>query len=172
MAIQANKKRVAGPTLKEGDRVYLWRRNIKTKRQSSKLDFLKLGPFKIKRVKGPVNYELDLPKSMRIHPVFHISLLEKADPETPVDNDVELDPTSEDRIFEVEEILDHSWEKRQHLYLVKWKGYPPEENTWEPFANFQGWQDLIRYHTQHLGEPMPPGLHQKIQKKTRPRPQE
>jgi hypothetical protein len=167
MAIQANKKRVEGPTLKEGDKVYLWRRNIKTKRQSSKLDFLKLGPFRIKRVKGPVNYELELPKSMRIHPVFHISLLEKADPETPVDDNVELDPECEERIFEVEEILDHSWDNNQHLYLVKWKGYPHEENTWEPFKNFQGWRDLVNYHLTQPNEPTPPGLNRWIQQEKR-----
>ena len=61
MAVQANKKRVEGPTLKEGDKVYLWRWNIKTKRQSNKLDFLKIGLYKIRVVKGPVNYELELP---------------------------------------------------------------------------------------------------------------
>jgi hypothetical protein len=39
IAIRVNKKRVEGPTLKEEDKVYLWRRNIKTKRQNSKFDF-------------------------------------------------------------------------------------------------------------------------------------
>jgi hypothetical protein len=85
MASQANKKRIKGPILKEGDKVYLWRRYIRTKRQSNKLDFLKIGPYRIRAVKGPVNYELNLPKGMKIHLVFYISLLEKADPETPLD---------------------------------------------------------------------------------------
>src|SRR2546430_5251662 len=35
------------PVLKKGDKVYLLRRNIKTKRPINKLDFTKLGPFKI-----------------------------------------------------------------------------------------------------------------------------
>ena len=102
MANQANKRRVAGPTLKEGDKAYLWRRNIKTKRQSSKLDFLKLGLFKVKSIKGPVNYELELPKSMRIHPVFYISLLERADPDTPVDDSVEIALEDQEETYEVE----------------------------------------------------------------------
>jgi hypothetical protein len=58
--------------------VYLLRKNIKTKRLSGKLDYKKLGPFKIKRKTGPINYELSLPSIMRIYPVFHILLLEKA----------------------------------------------------------------------------------------------
>jgi len=42
------------------------------------LDIVKLGLFKILRKKGLVNYELELPKRMRIHLVFYISLLELA----------------------------------------------------------------------------------------------
>jgi hypothetical protein len=88
MATYTNKKRIAGPILKKGDKVYLWRQNITTKRKSQKLDFLKIGLFEIKDVKGLVNYELCLPKGIRIYPIFHISLLELANPETPLNNTV------------------------------------------------------------------------------------
>jgi hypothetical protein len=73
-----NKKRIKGPTLSERDPVYLLWKNIKTKRLSTKLDHTKLGPYKIRKVLGPLTYELKLPPSMRIHSVFHISLLEPA----------------------------------------------------------------------------------------------
>jgi hypothetical protein len=53
-----------GPNLKEGEKVYLLRRNIKTKRPSNKLDHLRLGPFKIKEKLGLVNYRLKLPESI------------------------------------------------------------------------------------------------------------
>jgi hypothetical protein len=43
------------------------------------LDHKKVGLFRIKRVKGLVNFELDLPKGTRIYPVFYISLLEPVD---------------------------------------------------------------------------------------------
>jgi hypothetical protein len=81
MTKYANRKRLKGPTLKGGDKVYLLRRNIKSDKPTKKLDAVKLGPFKILRQKGPVNYELELPKRMRIHPVFHVSLLEPATPD-------------------------------------------------------------------------------------------
>ena len=42
------------------------------------MDTVKLGLFKILRKKGLVNYELELPKRMRIYLVFYISLLELA----------------------------------------------------------------------------------------------
>ena len=56
--------------------VYLLRKNIKTKRLSDKLDHKKLGPFRIRRIHGLVTVELDLPKTMKIYPIFHKSLLE------------------------------------------------------------------------------------------------
>ena len=58
--------------------VYLLRKNIKTTRPSNKLDHTKLGPYKIKKKLGPVTFELQVPKGIRIHLVFHISLLEPA----------------------------------------------------------------------------------------------
>lgn len=72
----ANKGRSKGLDLLEGDLVYLLRKNIKTKRVSDKLDFKKLGLFKIKKKLGLVTYRLRLLKDMKIHPVFHIALLE------------------------------------------------------------------------------------------------
>lgn len=158
MAWRANQKRSEGPDLKEGDKVYLWRRNMRTKRQSTKLDFLKLGPFKIKAVKGPVNYELQLPSHMRIHPVFHISLLEKADAETPLDHETQLDDAIIEQEYEVETILDHTTNKNQHLYFVKWKGYPEEESSWIPYRDFNGWTDLLNYHRQNPEHSAPPGV--------------
>ena len=73
---QANKSRLSPPDIQPGDLVFLDRRHIKTQRPCLKLDHKKLGPFKVKRRINPVAYELSLPSTMRIHPVFHVSLLE------------------------------------------------------------------------------------------------
>jgi hypothetical protein len=159
MAERANKKRSEGPDLKEGDKVYLWRRNMRTKRQSRKLDFLKIGPFRIKAVKGPVNYELQLPPGMKVHPVFHVSLLEKAEPDAPLDNSVEIENDNQDDIYDVEAILDHQTRGRQHLYYVKWLGYPQDESTWEPYKHLKNAKDTLRlvlqYHREHPDETAP-----------------
>jgi len=92
--------------LKEGDRVYLLRKNIKTQRPSSKLDHVKLGPFKIRKQISSVNYELDLPTGMQIHPVFHVSLLEPASPETPLQVKPTLIEPGDQGEYEPEQILD------------------------------------------------------------------
>ncbi|KAK1249590.1 hypothetical protein MKX08_009593, partial [Trichoderma sp. CBMAI-0020] len=82
----ANRTRIKGLTLQEGDIVYLLQHshnkkllNIKINRPSDKLDFRKLRPFKILKKISKVNYELDLPENIRLKTaVFHILLLKKA----------------------------------------------------------------------------------------------
>jgi hypothetical protein len=95
------------PILKKRNRVYLIRRNIQTKQPSTKLDHKKLGPFKIKRITGLVNYKLVLPRTINIHPVFHISLLELvllgALP-APITEIELVNPNTE---YEIEKILDY-----------------------------------------------------------------
>jgi len=42
-----NAKRSKGPDLKEGDKVWLLYKNFKSRQPSKKLDYIRLGPFKI-----------------------------------------------------------------------------------------------------------------------------
>ena len=92
MAQQANKKRIEGPILKGGDKVYLLTKNLPTLRLSKKLDAIRIGPFEVKKRIKEVNYELRLPTNMRIRPVFHISLLEPAPADAPLETDIEMEP--------------------------------------------------------------------------------
>jgi hypothetical protein len=78
MRKQADKKRIVGLTFEEGDKVYLSRANLRTKKPSNKLDSLRISPFKVLAKTGPVNYKLELLALMKIHPVFHVKLLEPA----------------------------------------------------------------------------------------------
>ena len=64
-----------GPKLKEGNKVYLLRKNIKTKRSSNKLDYKKLGLFKINKKIRSINYKLRLLKTIKIYLVFYILFL-------------------------------------------------------------------------------------------------
>lgn len=147
MAYYANQRRVSGPTLKEGDKVYLLRRNIKTKRASNKLDFTKLGPFEIKRKRGAVSFELRLPKKMSMHPVFHISLLEPAHPNATLQTQPpEIEDDFQSPQYEVERILDDRLEGGQKQYLVRWKGYDHTEDTWEPKSHFISMAPLRLYY--------------------------
>jgi hypothetical protein len=141
-----NKTRIHGPQLKEGDKVYLHTKNLKTKRPSKKLDHVRVGPFEIEKVKGPVNYQLRLPSDAKVHPVFHVSLLEPASPNTPIATTFNYEPEEENE-YEVEHILKH----KDNQYLVKWKGYPESENTWEPKKNLlpNCWKMIQEFQATH-----------------------
>jgi hypothetical protein len=73
-----------GKQLKEyavGDSIWLSAKNIRTKRPSKKLDLKYYGPFPITERIGKQAYKLKLEDSVgRIHPVFHVSLLEPCPP--------------------------------------------------------------------------------------------
>ena len=83
-ALYVNKKKNRNSTFKERNKVYLLKRNIKTKKLSNKLNHIKLRSFRILKVKKSVNFKLNLLTSMRIHSIFYIFLLKPADPDTPI----------------------------------------------------------------------------------------
>jgi hypothetical protein len=107
------------PILKKKDKVYLIQRNIQTKQPSIKLDHKKLGLFKIKRIIGPVNYELVLPKTINIHPVFHISLLKLILLGVLLAPVTEIEPINPNAKYKIGEILDHKQVRNYIKYLVK-----------------------------------------------------
>ncbi len=148
-AAYANRKRSMEPAFKEGDKVYLLRKHIKTKRPSTKLDFKKLGPFKILNKVSSVNYRLQLPKNSRLYPVFHVSLLEPARGDTPIATDTELQPENEIIEYEVEAILDRRLVGRREELLIKWKGYEPTDNSWETIGNLSCPELLAEFHRRH-----------------------
>jgi hypothetical protein len=124
-----NEYYIIKPMLKKRNKIYLIQRNIQTKQPSTKLDHKKLGLFKIKKIIGPVNYELVLPKTMNIYPVFHISLLEPVLPGVLLVPVTEIELVNPNAEYKIEEILDHKQIKNHIKYLVKWIDYLYSENT-------------------------------------------
>lgn len=108
-------KRSKGPDFKKEDPIYLIRKNMKTKRLSSKLDFTKLKPFKIKEVINIINYRLKLLRNMRIYSVFHVSLLERT-PISAKTTQIEVDP---DEKYDIERIIGNRIERGKRFYLIK-----------------------------------------------------
>ena len=148
-AAYANKKRSMEPGFRRGDKVYLLRKYIKTKRPSIKLDFKKLGPFKILDKVSTVNYRLQLPKNSRLYLVFYVSLLEPAKGGTPIATDTELQPENELVEYEVEAILDKRLVGHRDEFLIKWKGYEPTDNSWETRGNLSCPELLAEFHCRH-----------------------
>jgi hypothetical protein len=111
--------------------------------KGSKLAARYVGPFVVKRVISPVNVELDLPASMRIRPVFHLSKLKPYLAVTDSQrfpNRQQLDrpaPTIEEdgsEYYKIERIIGKRRKKDRKKYiteyLVKWLGYDESEATW------------------------------------------
>ena len=140
MQRQMDKKLKIAPQLKKGDKVYLLTRNWKMKKpRTKKLDHVKVRLFSVEERTGPVNVRLRLPRDARVYPNFHISMIEPADQSTPLQETFHYQP-EEEQEFEVEQIL----ARKGQQYLVKWKGYPDSENTWEPLKNLANCQLLLR----------------------------
>ena len=152
-----NKKVMQQPDFSIGSKVWLVRKNINTTRPSSKLDYTKLGPFKILKKVGNRAYKLELPTTIKIHPVFHVSLLEPVVEEkipgrtqTPPPP-VIIDDSEE---YEVENILDSRICRRKLQYLVDWKGHDPSARSWEPAENLANTTELVRgFHEQYPDKP-------------------
>ena len=149
----ANKSR-RDVTFQIGDQVLLSSNHInlasQALRPTKKLQHRFLGPYTITQKISPVAYKLQLPESLRIHPVFHVSLLRPyKDPSTfpdrplptPPPPPVTIDNTPE---YVVEKILDHRIYRRRPEYLVKWAGYPDHDASWEPLEHLANSQEILR----------------------------
>ncbi|SOV07450.1 uncharacterized protein UDID_18908 [Ustilago sp. UG-2017a] len=63
---------------KVGDMVYINRRNWKTRQPTPKLDTRFAGPYPVQERVGRRAYQIILPANLRVHDVFHVSMLEPA----------------------------------------------------------------------------------------------
>ena len=155
----ADKFRNEAPTFKIGDKVWLLRWNIKTKRPCYKLDYRRLGPFVIQKQINPVAYQLQLPAAMKVHPVFHVSLLEPYR-ESAFPGRVQDPPPSikieNHEEYEVDKVLD-SWRRRGKLeYFVHWSGYDINERTWEDAENLANAPEKVEeFHQRYPLKPKP-----------------
>ena len=119
------------------------------KRPSKKLQHRFIGPYRIIQKVSPVAYKLDIPQTLKIHPVFHVSILRPYSdpasithrpPSIPPPNPISIQDREE---FEVERILDHRKQHNHQEYLVKWVGYPDYDASWEPAAHLEHAQDCL-----------------------------
>jgi len=64
-----NLKKSKGLDLKEGDKVWLLYKNFKSRQLSKKLDYIKIGLFRIAAKISEVIYKLNLLAKIKIYPV-------------------------------------------------------------------------------------------------------
>ncbi|KAG5720268.1 hypothetical protein E4T56_gene3342 [Termitomyces sp. T112] len=121
------------PDWPPGTLVWLDQRNFKTQRPSIKLDHKRLGPFKVLRKHAPAPFpgqRPSRPPPVEVEDEYH---------------------------YEVNEILDSQIVRGRLQYLVCWKGYGPEDDTWKPQKNLDRAPDKLRdFHRRNPAKPRNP----------------
>jgi len=162
----ADARRSPVPDFKVSDQVFIKAKYFRSTRPSKKLSEKNLGPYPIIAQVSTLSFTIRLPDSMHaVHPVFHVSQLKPATPNTipnqsqPPPPPIKVDSEPE---FEITEILDSKFDRRRHqcplLYLVRWAGYKgtDEETSWLIVTKLGHASELMAdYHQAYPTKPGP-----------------
>src|SRR6266478_4532120 len=135
---------------KEGEKVWLDSRNLKIPYESRKLAPKREGPLVVEEVLGRSTYRLTIPedwKNKRVHNVFHAIQL------TPYHETAEHGPNyikpppdviDGEKEYEVEAILASRPKGKGIEYLIRWKGYGTNEDSWQPERNLSHMDKMLK----------------------------
>ncbi|KAE8662748.1 hypothetical protein F3Y22_tig00113145pilonHSYRG00109 [Hibiscus syriacus] len=103
------------------------------------------GPFKVLKRVGIMAYRLELPPTIKAHPVFHVSLLKPYHQDKEeldrgkshrVPVGVKVSYEKEVEAIHAERAVHRVGHRPRHEYLVQWKGLPESEGSWEPSKDY------------------------------------
>jgi len=142
----ADRNRKETEKWEKGDKVLLSTKDLVFKeRPTKKLMERYVGLYMIEEVVSSNAVKLRLPNSMRIHPVVNVSQIvhykeqvkgQKKEKEKPV----EVEGVEE---WEVGKILNKKKMREVEKYLIRWKEFTAEEDTWERRENLKNAEELI-----------------------------
>ena len=114
-------------------------------RPSKKLMEKFVGPYAIEEVVSSNTVKLRLPSSMRIHLVVNVSQIVHYKEQVKGQKKEEGEPVEVKRVeeWEVEKILNKKKIRGVEKYLIWWKGFTVEEDTWERRENLKNAKELI-----------------------------
>jgi Chromo (CHRromatin Organisation MOdifier) domain len=138
----------------QGQRVWLEGKNLPISHGTVKLSPKRYSPFTITKLISPVASKLNLPASWNIHPVFHNNLLTsyvETNAHGPNFTRPPPDLINGEAEYEVEAIRNHRYfgKNKRLQYLLKWKGYPEADNTWESEDQLNAPELLKQYNRCH-----------------------
>ena len=142
MKRQADRSRKEAEEYRVGDKVLISTKDFSMelrKRATKKLTEKFIGPYVVKKIVSENAVELELPVSLRIHPVVNVRRIVKYKEQVEGQKKIPPPPVevAGEKEYEVEEILDRQERRGKTKYLVKWKGYTAKENTWEGLENLK-----------------------------------
>jgi Chromo (CHRromatin Organisation MOdifier) domain len=131
-------------------------RNLNINYASKKLAPKREGPFEVIKKIGTNTYRLKLPPGWKIHNVFNTMLLSPyTETDTHGPNFLRPPPLRVKGVeeYEVESILAHRRKGNGYQYLIKWKNYRPNDNTWEPEKHLTHAKDTLKqYKAQRMSK--------------------
>jgi len=152
-----DKRRREGEEYRVGDLVLLSIKDLKWQMKGKRLEKLTehfVGPYKVKGIISSNVIELELPKSIRIHPVVNVSRVRLY--KLQVEGQKKILPKlviiEGEEEFEVEKILNKRRVRGKEKFLVRWKGYTAEEDTWENRENLENTKELVEEFEREHGE--------------------
>jgi len=115
-------------------------------RRLEKLTECFVGFYKVKGIILSNTIELKLPKSIKIHPVVNVSIVWLYKPQVEGQKKIPPKPViiEGEEEFEVEKILNKRTIRGKKKFLVRWKGYMAEEDTWESRKNLENAKELVK----------------------------
>jgi len=113
-----------------------------------------VGPYKIKGIVFSNAIELELPKTIKIHPVVNVSRVRLYKPQVKGQKKTppKLVIIEGEEEFEVEKILNKQVVREKEKFLVQWKEYTAEGNTWESRENLKNAKELVKEFEREYGE--------------------
>ena len=115
-------------------------------RPTKKLTERYMGPYVIEKVVSSNAVKLRLPSSMRIHLVVNVSWIVCYKEQVKGQRKEEGKPVEVEGVeeWEVEKILNKKKTRGIEKYLIKWKGFTAEGDTWEKRENLKNVEKLIK----------------------------
>ena len=132
---------------KKGDRILLSTKDLVFKeRPTKKLMERYVGPYVIEEVVSTNAVKLRLLSSMRIHLVVNVSWIVQYKEQIKGQKKEEGKPVEVEGVeeWEVEKILNKKKTKGVEKYLIRWKGFMAEGDTWERRENLKNVEELIK----------------------------
>jgi len=144
-----DKKRSDVEEYKVGDLVMLSTKDLKYQivgRRTEKLTERFVGLYKIKKVVSSNAVELELPITIKIHLVVNVSRIRRYVDQVEGQRKKQPAPViiEGEEEWEVEKILNKRQIREKDKYLVCWKGFTAESDTWKGRENLKNVKEVIK----------------------------